>query len=54
MRLGGVSTYRRVKVFMIGVIAGDLLGGLIWIAIGIGYRIATGYTPPLYRIMPGG
>ncbi|MFA6133724.1 MAG: DUF6785 family protein [Phycisphaerae bacterium] len=54
MRLGGIAVYRQAKVFMIGVIAGDLLGGLIFMVIGMAYRISTGIVPPLYRIMPGG
>ncbi|MFA6132656.1 MAG: DUF6785 family protein [Phycisphaerae bacterium] len=52
--LGGAPAYRTGKIFMIGVIAGDLLGGLIFMAIGAIYYAVTNTQPPLYRILPGG
>ncbi|KKL25277.1 hypothetical protein LCGC14_2406930, partial [marine sediment metagenome] len=50
---GGQAIYRRATWLMFGVIAGDLLGGLIWMAAGAVYSTVTGYDPPVYRTFPG-
>jgi len=50
--LGGTQTYRAAKNLMFGAIAGDLTGGLIFMAIGVVYRQLTGTQPPIYRIFP--
>ncbi len=50
--LGGSRTYRKAKSLMFGVIAGDLIGGLIFMAIGICYYFATGKAPHKYAIFP--
>ncbi len=52
-RFGGRNAYRRALPFMIGVIAGDLLAGLIFMAAGAVYYLATGLIPPTYRVFPG-
>ncbi|KKN05538.1 hypothetical protein LCGC14_1086240 [marine sediment metagenome] len=43
-----------VKPFMIGVIAGDLCGGILWMIVGAVYWAATGEQPPRYHVFPGG
>ncbi len=44
----------RVRTFMIGVIAGDLLGGVLWMVVGAVYYALTGENPPRYHVFPGG
>ena len=51
-RLGGTSAYRKGRIFMIGCIAGDLLGGLIFLVHGGAYSWLTGMTPEKYSIFP--
>jgi hypothetical protein len=51
--LGGSAAYRRGRNMMVGVIAGDLLGGLAFMVAGWIYYAATGFIPPAYRIFPG-
>jgi len=51
-KLGGGRKYEQLKPFMIGVVAGDLLGALIFLAVGIVYYFATGRFPVGYKIYP--
>ena len=53
VKFGGGSTYQRVKPLMIGVIAGDLAGGLVFIIVGIVYYLLTGFPPRTFSIFPG-
>jgi len=53
-KLGGERMYTRAKALMIGVIAGDLLGGMLWMGVGAIYYGATGLAPKRYHIFPGG
>jgi hypothetical protein len=53
VKLGGGDTYQRNKAFMVGMIAGDLLGGLIFMAVGYLYYMKTGDSPVKYQIFPG-
>ncbi|MBN1672408.1 MAG: hypothetical protein JXR37_15315 [Kiritimatiellae bacterium] len=53
VRFGGARTYQRLKPLMVGIIAGDLLGGLIFMIAGALRYFYTGYPPPTYRIFPG-
>ena len=48
----GANGYHSVKPLMIGLIAGDLFGGLLWIAVGLVYYYVTGLTPVSYPIFP--
>ena len=50
---GGDRTYQQAKRFMFGVVAGDLLGGLIFMIAGAIYYAQTGYLPEEYRVFPG-
>jgi hypothetical protein len=53
-RLGGGRKYRELMPFMIGAIAGDLLGGLVFMILGGAYYGTEGVIPPaVYRIFPG-
>ena len=51
IRLAGSSAYRRLTVFMMGVIAGDVLGGLGNMLAGAIYYAATGQKPWQYLMM---
>ncbi|HEY4160171.1 MAG TPA: DUF6785 family protein, partial [Polyangiaceae bacterium] len=53
MRLMGARGYRLVRPLMIGVIAGELLAGLLWMSVGAGYYFLTGKAPVSYNIFPG-
>ncbi len=50
VKFSGAKGYRVVKPFMVGVIAGELVTGLFWIAVGTIYYFATGLIPKSYRI----
>jgi len=50
VRLGGHKGYQRAKPFMVGVIAGELLSAVIFMAYGAAYRITTGLEPRPYQI----
>jgi len=52
VRFGGGHVYRKLKPLMIGVIAADLLGGLIWMLVGAIYYAITGYPPSKYAVFP--
>jgi hypothetical protein len=52
MRLGGHRTYQKTKPLMIGLIAGDLLGGLVWMVFDTLYYISTGLEPKVYSYFP--
>ncbi|MBN1669574.1 MAG: hypothetical protein JXR37_00975 [Kiritimatiellae bacterium] len=53
VRLGGGRTYRNVRPFMVGMIAGDLLGGLLWMIVGALYYAVKGFPPVKFSIFPG-
>jgi len=53
VRFGGGGTYQRMKPFMVGMVAGDLLGGLIFMVAGSIYSFCTGFPPVKYGIFPG-
>ncbi len=52
VRLGGERAYLVGQPLAVGVIAGELLGGLFWIAVGILYYAVTGQRPEDYSIFP--
>ncbi|HTA93914.1 MAG TPA: DUF6785 family protein [Polyangiaceae bacterium] len=49
----GAKGYRALRPLMIGVIAGELLAGLLWMIVGASYYLFTGRTPAAYTIFPG-
>lgn len=51
-RLGGHRTYRRCMPLMIGVIAAEVLGALVWMGVGAIYYAATHKMPVPYRFFP--
>ena len=51
-KYGGAGAYRRLKPVMIGIIAGDMLGGLIPMVIGAIYYFATGKVPKSFTVLP--
>ncbi len=51
-KFGGAGAYDRAKVVMVGLIAGELLGGFGWMIAGAIYYAVTGTQPPDYRIFP--
>ena len=52
VRLFGGRGYEKVKPFMIGVIAGDILGGILPMIHGAVYHMATGANPALFKTLP--
>ncbi|MCY2926481.1 MAG: hypothetical protein NT031_13775 [Planctomycetota bacterium] len=52
LTMGG--RFSRLKTFMIGAIAGDLLGGAVWMIAGFLYWLVTKHAAPRYDIFPGG
>ncbi|HAU37466.1 MAG TPA: hypothetical protein DCX07_07070 [Phycisphaerales bacterium] len=53
-KLGGGRKYRQLQPLMVGVIAGDLLGGLLWMGVGAGYYAILHKVPQYkYIIFPG-
>ena len=53
-KFGGGKKYHELKPMMVGIIAGDLLGGLLFMIIGASYHAMTGrQTPIQYQIFPG-
>jgi hypothetical protein len=51
-KYGGASGYQRLKPLMIGVIAGDMLGGLTPMLIGAVYWLVTGDPPKRFVVLP--
>ena len=52
-RFGGGATYRNMMPLLLGLIAGDMLGGLATIIIGAITYLHTGQPPKSFGIMPG-
>lgn len=55
VKLGGGKSYQKVKPIMYGLIAGDLLGGLLFMGLGAGYYLEHGKKLPadkIYQIFP--
>lgn len=53
VKFGGGASYQRAKPLMVGLIAADLLGGLIFMVAGAIYYKVTGFAPARYSIFPG-
>lgn len=52
-KYGGMSVYRRLKPLMFGLIAGDMVGGVIVSVVGAIYYFMTGHIPVNFSIMGG-
>jgi len=52
-RLFGEDACRKVRPVIFGMIAGELLGAVVWFAVGWIYYARTGLTPPNYAVYPG-
>ena len=53
MRFGGSKCYQFLKPMFIGLIAGDLIAGLMVIVVGGIYYAVTGEPPKSYYVLPG-
>ena len=51
-KFGGAAVYQKLKPLMIGVIAGDMLGGLMPMAVGAVYWYSTGDPPRRFVVLP--
>jgi len=51
-KLGGTAAYRRLAPLMVGLIAGDMLGGLTFMGVGAAYYGATGLLPKTFVVFP--
>ncbi len=51
VKVAGAEGYNKGKPIMVGLIAGDLLSGILWVIVGICYYFITGYTPVDYSIL---
>jgi len=51
-RFGTHEVHRAAKHAMVGIIAGELLGGMLWMCVGGAHFAATGVRPPYYNIFP--
>jgi len=52
VRYGGGKTYRRLKPAMLGVIAGEMGAGLLFMLVGAVYYFLTGLPPERYAVFP--
>lgn len=53
VKFGGGSVYQQFKPSMVGLIAGDLVGGLVFMVVGAVYYFVTGFAPSSFSIFPG-
>jgi hypothetical protein len=49
---GGAALHARLKPLLFGVVAGELLAGLVPVATGLIYYLASGVAPPRFAILP--
>jgi hypothetical protein len=52
VKLGGGRIYQSLKPLFIGMIIGDLCGGMFWMVFGPLFYFWTGEAPKIYRIFP--
>ncbi len=52
VRLTGAKGFNGIKPIMVGIIAGELFAGLVWMTIGAIYYFKMGESPPNYSIFP--
>ncbi len=52
-KFGSANTYQKTRLFLVGCVAGDLLGGLVFMVAGWWYYCSTGgHAPPTYWVFP--
>jgi len=51
-RLGGGRAYEKGKGFFIGLVAGEMVAGVIWMIVGLTYYLVEGTAGPLYKTHP--
>jgi len=51
-RFGGASGYQRLKPLMFGLIAGEMLGGIVPMLIGLVCWLVTGLPPKTFSFLP--
>jgi len=51
-KYGGAAGYQKIKPFMIGIIAGDMLGAFVPFLYGLIHYFVTGDIPPAFAILP--
>lgn len=51
-KYGGAVAYHRFKPVMVGLVAGDMLSGVVTLVIGAGYYFIQGQPPMGYRVLP--
>ncbi len=49
----GAKGYHTLKPLMVGIIAGELLSGLVWMIVGATYYFVNQKAPVMYNIFPG-
>lgn len=52
-KFGGAGVYQKCKPIMFGLIAGEMLGGVVPMIVSLIYYLITGDTPKPFAIMPG-
>ena len=50
-KYGGAAMYQRLKPLMIGIIAGDMLGGLVPMIVGLVYYLVTNEPPKRFMVL---
>jgi hypothetical protein len=52
VRFGGTQVYNRFKPAMFGIVAGEMLSGVIFMGVGAIYYAVRGINPPVYTVFP--
>jgi len=52
-KYGGNVTYRQLKPLFFGIIAGEMVAGVVTLLIGLGYFLVTGELPKAFSFLPG-
>lgn len=51
-KYGGIALYHKLRPMMIGLIAGEMVGSLVPVVIGLVYHYVTGATPRSFKVFP--
>ena len=52
-KYGGAGVYQKLKPLMLGAIAGEMVGGVVPMLVGLVYYLATSEPPAVFNILPG-